>query len=251
MNPFAFLTGLFGGGNAAPYKTSAAVPVWTMVDETRMVEWIEPPKGSFQEKMQIATGPQLNTPPADFQGEHDVPKEGYPANPTRAKVGTWTATDDTWKRLTPYQKVAAMALMEADAADPDDARNAAAAMLNRASKGKEDLSTHVSSRLYQPTFEPAQHRRLQGIINSPHFAKITTWAERYATGQEKDPTNGATHFLAHPNVMLALEAREPQKYRSWRKWTGFDATSRSYRNQTITDRSHAFLAPEGRFSLSR
>src|SRR5690606_40022823 len=118
-------------------------------------------------------------------------------------------------------------------------------------KNNEDLGAHVSSRYYQPTFEPAQQRRLGRILSLKAFEDLTSWARRYWVGEESDPTDGATHFLAHPDVMLALEAQNPRKYLSWRSWTGFDPKTKTYRNQTISDRSHAFLAPEGRFSLGR
>lgn len=168
--------------------------------------------------------------------------------------GTWTASDPTWQKLDSHQRVAVMSLMESGdytKADLERARNAAAAMHNRASKYGIDVGYHVSSRHYQPTFEPAQHSRLQTILKSKAFAEMMSWSQRYAAGQEVDPTNGATHFLVHPKTMLALEAREPMKYRSWRSWTGFDQASMAYRNQTMTDHVHAFLAPEGRFSIGR
>jgi hypothetical protein len=75
--------------------------------------------------------------------------------------------------------------------------------------------------------------------------------ERYDQGLEDDPTGGATHFLAHPKVMLALEAKNPRKYRSWRSWTRFDPATGDYGNVTFRDRSHSFLAPEGRYSVTR
>lgn len=164
--------------------------------------------------------------------------------------GTWTSTDPRWAALTSVQKAAVMALMEADGMRFDHAKNAAAAMVNRSMKDNQELGRHVSARIYQPTFEPSQHKRLGSILASPKFKEMEQWITRYQAGQEDDPTNGATHFLAHPRVMLALEAREPNKYRSWRSWTGFDQRLGTYRNQTITDGSHAFLAPEGRFSAA-
>jgi hypothetical protein len=161
----------------------------------------------------------------------------------------WTKTNPTWRQLEDHQRAAAMALMEADGMDINDARNALAAMHNRANKDGLKLGEHVSTRAYQPTFEPAQERRLGAIIKSKQFQELVAWSQRYSAGQEKDPVQGATHFLAKPGVMLALEAREPNKYRSWRSWTGFDQTSGTYKNQTITDKSHAFLAPMGRWTL--
>lgn len=162
----------------------------------------------------------------------------------KGKPAGWAATDPRWAKLDPFQKAAAMALMEADNADPQAARNALGAMINRAAKTGEDLGAHVSQKIYQPTIEPAQQARLGKIINSKAFDDLTSWASRRAAGQEEDPVQGATHFLASEKTMLALESREPQKYRSWRKWTGFDGNE--YRGVITRDASHAFLAPEGK-----
>lgn len=155
----------------------------------------------------------------------------------------WAAHNETWKGLSGTEKAAAMALLEADGANANDARNALAAMINRAGKGGEDLGAHVSRSIYQPTIEPAQERRLERVLRSPEFADLKGWAERRVAGQESDPVQGATHFLASEDTMLALEAKEPRKYKSWRKWTGFDG--KSYRGVITRDGSHAFLAPEG------
>lgn len=164
----------------------------------------------------------------------------------------WTASDPRWQQLTPYQRAAAMALMEADGRNPEHARNAAGAMINRATKGGQDLGEHVSQRIYQPTIEPSQQGRLPSILSSPAYQDLTGWVERRAKGQEADPVSGATHFLAKPQVMLGLEAREPSKYKNWgprgANWTGYDETTGQYKNQTMVDGSHAFLAPEGAYS---
>lgn len=167
---------------------------------------------------------------------------------------TWTSRDATWAKLNPHERVAVMSLMESGdytRGDTARARNAAAAMHNRAAKYGIDVGYHVSSRHYQPTFEENQYARLGSVLKSKAYQEMVAWSQRYAAGQEIDPTNGATHFLVHPKTMLALEAREPMKYRSWRKWTGFDQSAMAYRNQTITDNVHAFLSPEGRYSLGR
>ena len=163
--------------------------------------------------------------------------------------GTWTATSRMFNSLSDPQKAAVIALMEADGQDPEAARNAAAAMVNRATKERTPLGQHVSARIYQPTFEPAQHARLGRILANPLHRELTQWIERYGQGQEVDPTGGATHFLAPEHTMLALEAQQPRKYRSWRSWTGFDAAQGQYRHVTMRDRSHAFLAPNGRFTI--
>lgn len=47
--------------------------------------------------------------------------------------------------------------------------------------------------------------------------------------------------------MLALEAKEPNKYRSWRDWTKYDAETGQYPDVILRDNSHAFLAPEGKY----
>lgn len=155
----------------------------------------------------------------------------------------WAARNPEWQRLDGYQKAALMALMEADGAAAEDARNALGAMINRAAKSGEDLGAHVSQKIYQPTIEPAQEARIGQLMRTKAFGELTEWARRRAAGQEADPVNGATHFLAPEQTMLALEAKEPQKYRSWRQWTGFDG--KSYRGVVTRDGSHAFLAPEG------
>lgn len=164
-------------------------------------------------------------------------------------AATWTATDPRWQALSPYQKAAAMALMEANGADPNQARNALGAMINRAGKSGEDLGNHVSGRIYQPTFEPTQQARLDRILKMPAFGELSQWAERRAQGYEPDPVDGATHFLAHEPVMERLRAQNPNKYRSWVNWTGYDANGGQYANVTTRDPSHAFLAPEGRYSV--
>lgn len=162
---------------------------------------------------------------------------------SKGKPAGWAASDPTWAKLSPFQKAAAMALMEADGMDPQAARNALGAMVNRAAKNGEDIGAHVSQKIYQPTIEPAQQQRLSKIINTKAFDDLTAWAARRAAGEEADPVQGATHFLASEKTMLALESREPQKYKSWRKWTGFDGNE--YKGVITRDGSHAFLAPEG------
>lgn len=159
------------------------------------------------------------------------------------KPAGWAATNPMWNRLDSFQKAAAMALLEADGANQDDAKNALGAMINRAAKSGEDLGAHVSQSIYQPTIEPAQEKRLSRILMSPKFADMTEWAKRRADGQEADPVNGATHFLASEKTMLALEAQDPRKYKSWRKWTNFDG--KEYKGVITRDGSHAFLAPDG------
>jgi hypothetical protein len=163
-------------------------------------------------------------------------------------MSTWTSRNPVWAQLNPYQRAAAMALMEADGANAADARNALGAMVNRAKRSNEDLGQHVSKPIYQPTIEPAQERRLSRILSSPAYQELTGWAERRWSGQEPDPVQGATHFLAPERTMVALTAREPNKYRSWPRWTGYNPETGSYKNVVLRDGSHAFVAPEGAFS---
>lgn len=188
------------------------------------------------------TGPKVSNPAPAFS------TPAYGIN-TKHRPGTWTQTNSQWLALNDEEKAAAMSLMEADGMRIDDAKNVAAAMVNRAAKNGHSLGQDVSSRAYQPTFEPTQEARLGKILQSEQYQKVRSFISDYQSGNVPDPTSGATHFLVHPQVMLNLEAREPNKYRSWRGWTGFDQGSMTYAHQTITDRSHAFLAPEGRFSV--
>jgi hypothetical protein len=168
------------------------------------------------------------------------------------RLSPWTMTDETWNSLDAYQKAAAMALMEADGRNFNDARNAAGAMVNRAAKSGADLGSHVSGAIYQPTIEQSQQQRLPSILKSPEFGQLTQWVKARSAGDEPDPVAGATHFLAKPQVMLSLESRQPDKYKNWgprgENWTGYDPKTGQYANQTIEDGSHAFLAPEGKFS---
>lgn len=166
---------------------------------------------------------------------------------SKGKPAGWAATNATWGMLNPFQKAAAMALLEADRMNPADAKNALGAMINRAAKTGEDLGAHVSQKIYQPTIEPAQEGRLNRVIASPAFRQLTEWAQARATGSEPDPVGGATHFLAHEKTMLALESQDPKKYRSWRGWSGFDPTTGQYTGVLSRDGSHAFVAPEGAY----
>lgn len=165
--------------------------------------------------------------------------------------GFW-GRDSSWQQLSSYQKAAAMSLLEADSKQGRinfmDARNAMGAMINRADKEGQDLGDHVSRKIYQPTIEPAQYSRLAAIVQMPQFKALTDLAEQRATGKVGDWVDGATHFLAKPKTMLELEAREPEKYKSWRRWTGYDDATGTYKNEVMADDSHVFLAPEGRHS---
>jgi len=162
----------------------------------------------------------------------------------------WTTNNETWKTLTPTQKAAAMALMEAG--NISDAKNALGAMINRSDKEGVDLGTHVSGRIYQPTIEPSQEARLDSIIKKPEFKQLTDVAEQRLNGLTPDWSNGATHFLAKPSTMLNLENKNPDKYKNWgprgANWSGYDEKTGKYGNQVMEDNSHAFLTPEGAHS---
>jgi hypothetical protein len=158
---------------------------------------------------------------------------------------TWTQSDPTWASLNPTQRAVAMALMEADGRNPQDARNVLGAIINRSQRTGDPLGEHVSKAIYQPTIEPSQQARLRSILSDPNFSDLSGWAERRLQGAEPDPVSGATHFLAPEKTMLALEAREPNKYKSWRQWTGFDPNKGEYNGVLLRDGSHAFLSPDG------
>lgn len=164
-------------------------------------------------------------------------------------MATWTKSDPRWAALNPYQRAALMALMEADGANPQSARNALGAMINRSTKEGVNLGDHVGQAIYQPTIEPSQQARLDRLMRSEAFPQLTSWAERRSQGLEPDPVQGATHFLAPEKTMLALEAQNPAKYKNWgprgANWTGFDPSTGSYKGVVMRDGSHAFLAPGG------
>jgi hypothetical protein len=143
--------------------------------------------------------------------------------------------------MNPYQRAAAMAMMETH--DPVGTINIVGAMVNRARHDKADLGTQVGSRIYQPSFEPAQEKRLSDIIKNPHFYALADVAEKYWTGERPVP-HSATHYLAPESTMLALEKQDPDKYKSWRSWTGYDDSTGSYKNVAFRDNSHAFLTPD-------
>lgn len=165
-------------------------------------------------------------------------------------ANTWTSYDSRWQALSDSQKAAVMSLMEAGLSKPADAMNAAGAMVNRSAMTGEPLGQHVSRRIYQPTIEPSQYARLGKILNSPQFPEMTSWVDRRLAGEIPDPVSGATHFLAKPQVMLALERQNPSKYKNWgprgANWTGYDPATGRYSNQVFEDSSHAFLTPDGK-----
>lgn len=145
-----------------------------------------------------------------------------------------------------------MALLEADQVggkvDVESARNALGAMINRAARDGVDIGQHVSGKIYQPTIEPAQFARLSRVVGSPEHQQLMALYDGRVSGKEPDWVQGATHFLAPERAMLALEAGNPSKYRSWRQWTKYDDATGEYAGVTLRDKSHAFLAPEGAHS---
>jgi hypothetical protein len=164
----------------------------------------------------------------------------------------WPYSNATWISLSPSQRVAAMALMEADRKDPNDAKNVVGAIINRAQKTGQNVADQVSSTKYQPTFEDSQEARLPGILKDPNFQNLTQLAEDRLNGKTPDWVGGATHYLAPAKTMVALEAREPNKYKDWgprgSNWTGYDPDTGDYKSKIFQDGSHAFLAPEGKYT---
>jgi hypothetical protein len=197
------------------------------------------------------TGPLQQQDPEEIAGKENwkaqnISSKDLPDFTGTRPSGFW-GRNAAWNQLTPTQKAAAMALLEADSSGGkpnfNDAKNAMGAMIN--------LGEHVSRKIYQPTIEPAQYARLQTVTRSPEFQALTGLAEAREAGQVGDWVGGATHFLAKPEVMLKLEAQDPQKYRSWRGWTGYDPETGQYANQVLSDSSHVFLAPEGKHSAGQ
>jgi hypothetical protein len=41
--------------------------------------------------------------------------------------------------------------------------------------------------------------------------------------------------------MLKLTAKNPRKYKSWPKWTGYNPKTKQYANVVLRDKSHAFI----------
>lgn len=166
--------------------------------------------------------------------------------------------DPEWQKLDDVTKAAVMAYLEADnkngKVDLGSATNALGAMINRADKEGVPLGQHVSGKIYQPTIEPAQRARVSQALQSPEVAQLRSLAQERMSGDRPDWVNGATHFLAPEQAMLALESREPNKYKNWgprgQNWTGYDPATGEYRGVVLRDASHAFLAPGGAHSAT-
>lgn len=160
---------------------------------------------------------------------------------------TWTTSDPLWLGMNQYQRAAAMALLEAGKSLPA-AKNVLGAMINRATASGADLGEQVGRKIYQPSIEPMQQRRLRDVVRSPLFQELTRTAENFWTGREEIP-HRATHFLVPENVMSKLEAKNPKKYKTWRTWTGYDDKTQQYTNNVqFRDDRHVFLSPDERLN---
>ncbi len=188
-----------------------------------------------------------------------APGVAVPEFSGKPSQGYWGG-DPAFRKLSPVQRAAAVAILEAGfkngRIDMDAARNVLGTMINRASKDGKDLGESVSSKIYQPVTEPAQYARLKDITESPEFGELADLAGRRLSGEMPDWVNGATHFLAPEPVMERLTKEDagasptgkPQKYVEWPNWSGYAKNGGLYGNVMLRDRSHAYLAPEGRHS---
>lgn len=179
--------------------------------------------------------------------------------PAPSYGGGYWGDHPEWAKLDDVTKAAVMAYLEADTkngkVDLGSASNALGAMINRADKEGVPLGQHVSQKIYQPTIEPTQFARVNKALQSEEVAQLKQLAGERLSGQREDWVNGATHFLAPEKTMLALEAREPGKYKNWgprgQNWTGFGKDPdrpNEYAGVVMRDASHAFLTPGGAHS---
>lgn len=171
--------------------------------------------------------------------------------------------DRTWRSMDKYQMVAAMAILETKKQKDGSfciecSKNIVHSIINRASLDKMSLENSVSSSIYQPVIEPYQYKVLARYVGGRQHKELSHEAYKRHTGQIKDRVNGATHYLVHPRVMVALTKKKPCKYWNWGpfkcngkpgdNWTGYSPSTKRYRNQVLVDSDHAFLAPQGRHS---
>lgn len=171
--------------------------------------------------------------------------------------------DKTWRSLDQYQMVAAMAILETKKNKDGSfcmrcSENIVHAIINRASLDGHSLTRSVSNKIYQPVIEPYQYKMLARYVGTKEHKKLTHVAFKRHTGQIEDRTNGATHYLVHSRVMVALNKKKPCKYWSWgpfkcngkqgANWTGYNPATKRYKNQVLVDSDHAFLAPQGQHS---
>jgi hypothetical protein len=216
--------------------------------------------GPVERAVQSERGPRVKSSDDGNIWTPDKPANTTPkaavSGKSGSKPGTWTTTNKTWLGMDEHQRTAAMSLLEVnDVRDTKAAKNVSAAIVNRARQRGFDLGAHVSSRTYQPTFMSNQESRLEGIVKSPQFNEVLSWVKRYDGGHEADPTNGATHYIAHGPSMAKLSRDNPKlyPYKNWASWSGYDPAIKDYRNKLAQDASHAFLAPDpvGRFSVTQ
>lgn len=168
--------------------------------------------------------------------------------------------DPVWTSLSPQQKWAAMAIMEAGMKKPDQARNVAHAIYNRATLLGDPIDKHIETKKgkrygwYQPLYEANQRQRLPGILKSQAFRDMVEYVGGVERGEIPDTTGGATRYLVPPKKMYNLSGGvrmtkdgwrgNSSKYYSWPKWTGFDPGTMSYKGETKQDGVHAFLIPD-------
>ena len=163
----------------------------------------------------------------------------------------WNNRNTLWQSLDPYQRAAAMAMMEANAG-PNylrDSANVLGAIINRSEASKTPLGEHVNSAsTYQPLIESGQEARLRSIVSKPEFERMTALARQRSEGVVPDWVGGATHYLAPAKTMVKLEQAEPNKYRDWgprgSNWSTYDPALGDYRDKVMQDSSHAFLRPQ-------
>lgn len=171
--------------------------------------------------------------------------------------------DPTWRSLDQYQMVAAMAILETRKRKDGSfcfkcSENIVHTIINRASLDGDKLPAHVSKPIYQPVIEPYQYKMLARYVGTPAHKRLSVIAYKRHTGQIKDKINGATHYLVHSRVMVALQRKKPCKYWNWGpfkckgragdNWTGYNPATKRYKNQVYIDSDHAFLAPAGKHS---
>lgn len=179
----------------------------------------------------------------------------------RRYQGKHWGRDQKWRSMGPYQMVAAMAILETRKEKDGSfcfacAENIVHTIINRASLDGDKLDDHVSKSIYQPVIEPYQYKVLARYVGTPAHKRLSEIAYKRHTGQIKDKINGATHYLVHSRVMVALQRKQPCKYWNWGpfkcngkegdNWTGYNPATKRYRNQVYIDRDHAFLAPQGK-----
>lgn len=203
---------------------------------------------STETKRQISKTYYYKTPPK-FSGKRYAGKNwGY---------------DKIWRSMGKYQMVAAMAILETKKNKDGSfciecSKNIVHSIINRASLDGDKLEDSVSNKIYQPVIEPYQYKVLSRYVGSKEHKELSHEAFKRHTGQIKDRVKGATHYLVHSRVMVALQRKQPCKYWSWgpfkcngkigSNWTGYNPSTKRYKNQVLVDSDHAFLAPQGRHS---